>query len=250
MTEPDAIVGRPSAPSVSHLSSPGHSTDSVPELAISHWWRFASLNEPLSTTCGRQVAIVFRGVWSHGMGPDFREAMIAFENAELRSGSIEIHRKSSDWYHHGHDRDPAYNDVVLHVVIQHDRDPTRRLDGNTVPVVVIPDVSIDEMAGAQGAWSLVGGDVCAADLVASHRELLRAAVHELGDRRLGGKSARLEAQLASREPGEVLHEELLDGLGFSANRDPMRAIARFVPLHALESLLPAIAPQERVWVGS
>jgi len=217
----------------------------VPELAVSHWWRFADLRTPLTASDGRQISVVFRGVWSHGMGPDFREAMIAFASGELHSGSIEIHRQASDWYNHGHHRDAAYNDVVLHVVLINDSEETRRLDGKVVPVVVLAG-GIEFADGPQvESWSMVGGDVCAAHLVSTHRDDLRAIVLNLGDRRLGGKSARLEAQLAGRHPGEVLFTELLEGLGYSANREPMRQLAGMAPLQAIEMLMSTAAAEHR-----
>ncbi len=37
-------------------------------------------------------------------------------------GNIEIHINSSDWYKHGHHKDKSYNNIVLHVVYNHDID--------------------------------------------------------------------------------------------------------------------------------
>ncbi len=239
MSEPGFAITEPVTESRPHSSSP------LPEIAISHWWRFADLSKPFTFTDGRSVSIVFRGVWTHGTGPDFREAMIAIGQTEIRSGSVEIHRNTSDWYHHGHDRDPAYNDVILHVVLHNDRTETRRADGAVVPVVVLPAGTIPPNEAAATGWSMVGGDVCAAHLVTTHRDALRAAVHDLGDRRLGSKSARLEAQLASRQPGEVLYSETMDGLGYSANREPMSTLASAVPLQTIEMLMSTIDPERR-----
>jgi len=58
--------------------------------------------------------------------------------------------------------------------------------------------------------------------------------------RLAARSARLEGRLSGEPPGEILWGELLDGLGFAMNREPMREIARVVPLSSIESLLQAI----------
>ena len=37
-------------------------------------------------------------------------------------GNIEIHDKASDWYAHGHDKDKAYDNVVLHVAAETGQD--------------------------------------------------------------------------------------------------------------------------------
>src|SRR5262249_22525098 len=68
----------------------------------------------------------------------------------------------------------------------------------------------------------------------------------LGDVRLAAKAARIEAKLTELPPGEVLHQELLDGLGFSANREPMRAVASRLPLADLEIALGAVAGGQRL----
>jgi len=42
------------------------------------------------------------------------------------AGNIEIHIKSSDWYAHQHQNDPTYDNVILHIVWEHDVDVFRR----------------------------------------------------------------------------------------------------------------------------
>ncbi len=219
----------------------------VPEIAVSSWWRFANLNDPLVMTDDRPAHVVFRGVWSHGLGPDFAGAMIALEDGQLLSGSIEIHRAASDWAAHGHDRDPAYNDVILHLVLLDDGVPTRRADGGIVPVVVLPEpaAGFQQAFSSSAVWSMVGGAVCAETIAAERPDLIRQALWELGDRRLAVKSARLEARLSSAQPAAVLYQELLAALGYSANREAMQALASTVPVHALISILSTVGAEDR-----
>lgn len=54
-------------------------------------------------------------------GPDFADARIKLGNTEW-AGTIEIHKKSSDWFLHNHQTDKAYDNVILHVVYEHDKE--------------------------------------------------------------------------------------------------------------------------------
>ena len=70
---------------------------------------------PLVTTDGREVEVVHPGLHNHDAGPDFFNAKVKI-GGELWVGNVEIHERSSDWFRHRHDHDPAYANVVLHVV--------------------------------------------------------------------------------------------------------------------------------------
>lgn len=70
---------------------------------------------PLATTDGRTVEVIHPGMHNHDAGPDFFNAKVKI-GGQLWVGNVEIHCKSSDWFRHGHDADPAYGNVVLHVV--------------------------------------------------------------------------------------------------------------------------------------
>ena len=73
----------------------------------------------LRTLSGDAVEVIDAGLHNHNSGPDFFNAKIKI-GGTLWVGNVEIHCKSSDWYAHGHDKDTAYDNVVLHVA--HDID--------------------------------------------------------------------------------------------------------------------------------
>src|SRR5215208_3825236 len=218
----------------------------VAEITLSAAWHTGAVPAHLDTTDGVSLEIVHRGTWSHGLGPDFRDALILFDGRELRAGSVEIHLRTRGWGDHGHHLDPAYDAVVLHLVGEHDGAETRRLDGAIVPVAVIGPIdrfAVPELAAWD--WHAVGGAVCASELSAASPTSVRKILHQLGDVRLAARSARLEGRLSVEPPGEILWQELLDGLGFAMNREPMREIARAVALLSVEALLQTVPTGSR-----
>lgn len=223
----------------------------IREIAVSRWWNGADLSAPIATVDGREVQVVFRGSWSHGLGPDFQRALIDFGDGRLLSGSVEIHLDTSAWREHGHHLDPRYNDVILHVVLAHDDSETRRADGRIVPVAVIaPNVDLlAALDSFQVDWNLVGGEVCAEAVARDEPEAIRAALWQLGDQRLDDKVAQLSARLERELPADLLFELVLDGLGFSNNRDPMRRLAAMMPVALLDSLLAVVPPEDRYELG-
>lgn len=75
----------------------------------------------LSTTDGCNIEIVKNGIHNHHSGPDFNDARIKIGET-LWVGQLEIHIHSSDWYQHKHQNDRAYDNVILHVVYEHDKE--------------------------------------------------------------------------------------------------------------------------------
>jgi len=103
---------------------------------LHHVWKFSKFNtKSLETTDGALLSIVQVGRHNLNAGPDFFNGQVRI-NDQLWAGNIEIHIKSSDWYAHRHQEDKAYDNVVLHVVWEHDVEVFTK-DGNALPTLVL-----------------------------------------------------------------------------------------------------------------
>ncbi len=106
------------------------------ERLLHYVWKHRMLPlRPLETTDGREVELIDPGLHNQNAGPDFFNAKVKI-GGTLWVGNVEIHLKSSDWYLHHHDRDPRYDNVVLHVVGQADAD-VRNSQGQYLPQVIV-----------------------------------------------------------------------------------------------------------------
>ena len=92
------------------------------ELLLHYCWKHKLFPlKELQTTDGQEVEVIDPGLHNRHAGPDFFNAKVKI-NGTLWVGNVEIHQRSGDWYLHGHDQDPAYDNVVLHVATVIDRD--------------------------------------------------------------------------------------------------------------------------------
>lgn len=212
------------------------SVERIPEIALSAAWNSGQIPENLRTVKGASIQVVHRGTWTHGLGPDFADALLLFNGRELRSGSVEMHLETSGWHEHGHQHDPMYNAVILHVVARHDGSTTRRADGGIAPVVEVSLPNISHLPMAMLDWDRVGGAVCAQQLTQTSPTTVRNILQSLGDVRLSARSAQIEMLLLDLPPAEVLWRAILGGLGYSRNQVPMRQLAEQLPLSTLEDL--------------
>jgi hypothetical protein len=138
----------------------GSSPQEVPTEHLLHLlWRQQELfRQPLQTLDGRRVTVYRPGRWSRGSGPDFLEAKLRFGDGPIQVGAVEIHVQASDWFHHGHDRDPAYTDVLLHVVWTNDvRDNTvANTQGMRLPQIELSGSLLRPLADLQEALDVEG----------------------------------------------------------------------------------------------
>lgn len=97
-------------------------------------WKHKKFKTPsLQTTVGDIITLVKVGQHNHNSGPDFFNAQLGIAG-QLWAGNVEIHIKSSDWYVHNHENDAAYDNVILHVVYEHDTEIFRK-DNSVIPTL-------------------------------------------------------------------------------------------------------------------
>jgi len=94
----------------------------MPEYLLHYiWQRGLFLDLPQYTTDGRLIEVIDRGQHNTDAGPDFFAVTLRIGDMTL-VGNVEMHVRASDWQRHGHHTDPAYDNVILHVVRQADRE--------------------------------------------------------------------------------------------------------------------------------
>ena len=88
-----------------------------PEKLLQAVWQHQRLKRgQLQTTDGRAVRVFHPGFASLEGGPDFRGAVLQIGSEKPVSGDVEIDLQSSGWQAHGHDQNPAFQNVILHVL--------------------------------------------------------------------------------------------------------------------------------------
>jgi hypothetical protein len=92
----------------------------------------------LHTTDRQHLRILHPGTLNTDQGPDFLNAAIQIGKTRMH-GHVELHIAAEDWKRHGHDKDPQYNNVMLHAFLMEGREPAVRVDGSRIPELYLGD---------------------------------------------------------------------------------------------------------------
>ncbi len=188
----------------------------------------------LRTTDGRVVEVIKPGRIQRNSGPDLEDARVRVDG-QLWAGNVEVHVRSSEWNAHGHQHDPAYENVVLHVVHAHDAVVRTRL-GHAPPTVELAHrIATDSIAMHLELMRGKGFVPCARQLhhVAAGRAgiwLERVLVERLERRTQYVEE--LYRQLGN-DPAATLYHVLARAFGLKVNADPFGMLAHALPLPVL-----------------
>ena len=102
------------------------------ERFLHYLWRMKRFDlNHLTSTEGESIVIKNSGEYNENAGPDFLNARIYIGDT-LWAGHVEIHVNASEWIRHNHQTDKAYDNVILHVVLEEDT-PVKRQNGEIIP---------------------------------------------------------------------------------------------------------------------
>ena len=202
------------------------------EKLLHYVWKHKILPlKTLTTSDGQEIEVIDPGLHNHDQGPDFFNAKIRL-GGTLWAGNVEVHLRSSDWYRHSHDNDPAYNSVILHVVGEIDGE-VKNAEGKT-----LPQVQLDIPHGIRQSYE----ELCRTeDYPRCHRIIPTVPtmkVHQWMDallvERLKERSE-LVAERANRTGGDwerATFVTLSRSFGFGLNGDAFERWAMRIPLQA------------------
>ena len=208
----------------------------MPEILLHYiWQKHLWAGFPQYTTDGKPVEVVSVGLYNIHAGPDFTNAHIRI-NGQDWIGNIEIHVHASDWYKHHHHTDPAYDNTILHVVNQVDKE-TRNSQGELIPQCELQyPHNHDYLDQLFRSSTLSGAFECGKQLLEDPTLLTKGWKHTLLEKRLECKRKSIE-QLLKITQGSWAHAfyiSLAHNFGFHTNGLPFEMLALQTPLSCLQ----------------
>lgn len=230
-------------PQVAHVAElPGlYGPYAFPEKLLQKVWLLGFFETQQARLLdGRRLRVIAPGKWNLLGGPDFLDAQLEIDGRAV-CGDIEVHFHSGDWLAHGHEQDPAYAKVVLHVLLfepRADHRPPRTSAGaELAEFALLPwlHCNLEEFAADDAVEAITHRrSVHLAEELLSHPlderfRRLRAAA----EKRWKQKLHFAEVRLARLGWDGACHHTALEILGYRFNRAPMLAVAERFPLAEL-----------------
>jgi hypothetical protein len=207
--------------------------DSPPERLLQAIWLHQRVKrDQLKTLDGREVRVLHPGFHNLEGGPDFRGAVLRVGNEAPQNGDVEVDLRSSGWRTHGHDRNPAFKKVILHVVWESENAPE-----GAPPMLLLRerlDASLGELSlwlGSEAAQSWpesLRGRCCAPLRELSEQQLLEL-LRQAAQVRLHSKAVQFQARARQAGWEQSLWEGLSRALGYKHNVWPMQCLAELRP---------------------
>ncbi|MBU0528987.1 DUF2851 family protein [bacterium] len=111
-----------------HVSEPAN----LYEIDLVKQWLNISPGTTINTINAGKIIVINAGMHNKHEGPDINDAILII-NDRVVKGPVECHICTSDWYKHGHNENPAYQSVILHVV----RKLNKRIVAPTIPTILL-----------------------------------------------------------------------------------------------------------------
>ncbi|RYM32393.1 DUF2851 family protein [Brumimicrobium glaciale] len=199
------------------------------EEYLHYLWRMKRLNfNQLKLTNGAPVSVHEVGWYNLDAGPDFFNGTVSIDGIKW-SGNIELHIKSSDWYAHKHHLDEAYNNVVLHVVFEHDKEVF--VKGIQLPTIELKN-QID-LAHLRNYEKIISNSykVPCSNVVMDYKLSLLQQIDVSFLHRIERKGIELLdlVKIEQRDKYSILLAAILQATGGRVNKLPMQELASILP---------------------
>lgn len=197
------------------------------EIQLQKGWNRIPASKILLDREGTHIKVLHRGKWNLEEGPDFKNAKIEIEG-ETITGDIEIHLKTSDWFSHGHDRNPEYENVILHVVAEDDSPEAE------TPRTAVLDSSLGKIPGGKLSKSEeFPAGKCAKIFSAMDDKAISNFFVEAGIKRFELKTDFFLKEMIESGSDNTLLRHLFEACGYRKNRENFLELHRRFSEHDL-----------------
>ncbi|WP_300726982.1 DUF2851 family protein [uncultured Bacteroides sp.] len=204
--------------------------------------------KPLHTIDDQPLEIIDPGLPNRNAGPDFFNAKIKIGGV-LWVGNIEIHLQASDWFRHGHDKDKAYDSVILHVASEVDALPVRS-NGEPIPQMELHfppylQKNYDELLHTDHY------PACYQLIPKLPKILLHSWLSALQVERFESKDKQIKKRLndSNGDWEQAFFVTLARNFGFGVNSDTFELWAKHIPLSAVNKHRDNLFQVEAIFFG-
>ena len=205
----------------------------------------------LQTTSQESIILKTVGLPNVNSGPDFFNAQLSI-GTQMWAGNVEIHVKSSDWYVHHHETDPAYDNVILHVVWEHNTEVFRK-DNTPIPTLELKNyvlahtvTNYTNLINQKNHWI-----PCESTILEVDSFTMSHWIERLYLERLETKYKAIEKQLVeSKHDWEaVLFWQIAKNFGLKVNGDAFLSIAKSIDFSVIRKLQQDVFQLETLFFG-
>jgi hypothetical protein len=203
------------------------------EEFLHYLWKYQLYDtDNLCDKDGNRIEVLNPGEYNRDSGPDFFNAMVNI-GGTIWAGNVEIHLRSSNFETHGHHRDKAFDNVILHVVGENDKMVFNSSGEEILTVRLTFDASLYERY-----LELINNPyviACQDDIMKLDGFFIRHWLHSLLIERLQNKSESFQKILSAtgNDWEDTFYRVLSRYFGFRVNREPFEMMASLLPFRII-----------------
>lgn len=221
------------------------------EYFLQFLWKFQKFSsQQLFLSSGEKLTVYKTGYQNFNSGPDFQEAKLQI-NELTWSGSVEIHYRSSDWFNHKHDKDQAYENVILHVVWINDKEVPGK-SGTPIPTFEIGKYVTQNLQQEYRKYINQPGVILCRDRLPSLSSIQSRSMLDgsfAARLREKGKKTLDILQECENDWEETTYRLLAANFGFKINAESFSKLARSLPYKILRKHLDHSSQVEALLFG-
>jgi hypothetical protein len=203
------------------------------EEFLHYLWKYGLYyTDSLFDADGNKIIVIHPGEYNRNSGPDFFNARISIAGT-VWAGNVEIHTRSSHFDIHGHQNDPSFNNVILHVVAEKDK----KVFNEKGEEVLTAEIKFSQ-ALFERYESLVNnpfiiacqGELNRVDKIVVHHWLNSLVIERFQDK---SESILKVLQETGNDWEETFYRMLTRYFGFRVNTEPFEMLSRALPFRII-----------------
>jgi hypothetical protein len=220
------------------------------EEFLHYLWKYSLYDrDKLFDSENNKILVLDPGEYNRDSGPDFFNARISIAGT-IWAGNIEIHSKSSHFNNHGHQKDPAFNNVILHIVAENDK----RVYNSKGEEVLTAEISFSSMLYEKYIFLVNNPYIiaCQDEINKLDDILICHWLNSLVIERLQGKSESILKIFSEtgHDWEETFYRILTRYFGFRVNTEPLEMLATALPFRIIRKHADNIFQIEALLFGT